>query len=208
MIRKDSNSGLKLAILAVALLISLPGIVRAQGCKTGAEALANVYVRLNPINAFFFGSVEDYVAQNRAHFVAGGDAVACARVMTQALAQGAFQAFDPSYQRRRDELNARLGTIGISPGPAEASPAAQLYSMAQKMDKLAYALPPAANGNYQPLWTPRNELEQMELFAMQMLGAMLQQDAGMRSVLMQMRPQIEELANVEYRMLLNMAQGL
>jgi len=196
---------LGLSVLLLSLSLVFPNIARSEGCQTGAEAIANAYVRYNPINAYFFGSIEDYVKQNRSHFVAGGDAVVCAQRLSQALAQSAFQLYDPGDQRRRDEVNARLGGMGISPGQQYASPAQQNYAMARQMDKLANALPYAANGNYGPLWTPRDQLEQMQLFAMQLFPTLLQ-DPIVRSAFIQMQPMIEELVNIEYRMILSMAK--
>lgn len=182
-------------------------IAVAEGCQTGAEALANVYVRMSPVNAYYFGSVEDYIAANRSHFVSGGDAVACAQRMARALIQGAFQNYDPNYWNQQAQLNAQLGAMGISPGQQQASPSAQLYTMGRQMGKLADTLPYAAQGNYAPMWEPRDQIEQMQIFAMQMFGYLMQ-DPSMRSVMEQMRPQIVQLANMEYSMIMGMAGQL
>lgn len=197
----------KIAVWLFILIMCHPGLANAEGCRTGADALANAYVRLSPINALYFGNIEDYVRQNRRQFVHGGDAIVCAQHLSRALTQGAFQNYDPNYYRDREELNARLGSMGISPGPAQASPAAQMMFMGQKMNKLARTLPYGAEGNFAPLWQPETELEQMQLFSIQMFG-FLMQDPSIRSVMAQMEPQIKELANMEYRMIIGMANSL
>jgi hypothetical protein len=196
-------------LIAIVLNLSLifPMIAYATGCQTGADALSNAYVRMNPLIALFFGSVEDYVSQNPAHFQAGGDSTACAQHLSQKLYQGAISSFDPADQIRRDELNAELGGMGITPGNQPTSPSQQLYAMAQMMDRLAYALPFAAIGDFGPLRTPLNEIEQMQEIATQMF-ALLMQDPEMRSTLAMIEPQIRELTNIEYRMILSLAQGL
>ena len=196
-----------LGVLFFSLSMVFPNIAQAQGCQTGAEVLANAHLRYNPIFAYYFGSFEQYVEQNRAHFVAGGDAVICAQRLSQALVQGAIQNYDPGDQQRRDQLNADLGAMGISPGQQYATRSQQMLAVAQQMDKFAYALPYAAEGNFGPLWTPRNETEQLQIFAMQMLRNMLQ-DPGTRSIFEQIRPQAIELGNIEYRMILALATGL
>jgi len=76
--------------------------------------------------------------------------------------------------------------------------------MDRQMNKLADALPYAANGNYEPLWTPRDQMEQMQIFAMQMFRSLMQ-DPGVRSGLSFAEPQIRELANIEYQMILGIA---
>ena len=196
-----------LVFLPLVLSLLFPGSAYAAGCQTGADALANAYVRFNPIFAYYFGSVESYVSQNRAHFLAGGDSVVCAERLSQRWAQGAFQGFDPQDRHRRDRISAELGTMGISPGQSYSSPAADMYAASQLMGKFAYALPYAANGNYAPLYQPRNEIEQMQLFAMQMFQAMMR-DPSLVSILEQIRPQAIELGNIEYRMIIHSAQGL
>jgi hypothetical protein len=197
----------RLCVFLLCLLLILPAVGHAEGCRTGAEAIANAYVRMNPIVSLYFGGIENYVEQNRSHFVSGGDAVVCAAQMANALFRGAIQSYDPDFHRQRDELNARIGAMGLSPAQPHASPSAQMYSMARRLKKLADTLPYAANGNYGPLWTPRDETEQMEIFAMQMLRSMLH-DPEVRASLSYVEPQIKELANVEYRIILEMARGL
>lgn len=201
------RTAIGLSALLLCLFLVFANIARAEGCRTGAVAIANAYVRMSPIIAYYFGSIEDYVRQNRSHFVTGGDAVVCAARMAQALAQGAIQSYDPQFQQRRDELNAELGAMGISPGQQYASPSQQIYAMARQLDKLAYALPYAADGNYGPLWTPRDQLEEMQIFAMQMFRTLLQ-DPEIRSALAYAEPRIRELSNIEYQIILDIASRL
>ena len=196
-------------LAAMPLIFTLlnPSTGFAAGCQTGAEALANAYLRFNPIFAHYFGDLESYVSQNRSHFVSDGDAVVCASRAAQAWAQGAFNNFDPGDRARRDRINAELGTMGISPGESYSSPAADLYFAARQMDKMAYALPYAANGNYQPMYQPRNEIEQMQILAMQ-LFAQLIRDPSIAYTFEQLRPLMVELGNIEYRMVLGSISSL
>jgi len=207
----ENIPGTKLTLGLSALLLSLslafPNIVRAGACQTGAEALANVHVRYTPIFAYYFGTIEDYVQQNRSHFVAGGDAVVCAQRLAQVLGNSAVQTYNQEDRAARDRLNAELDAMGISPSQQSTSPSQQLYNMARQMDKLAYALPFAANGDFGPLWAPRDELEQMQIFSMQMFN-ILMQDPTLHALLDSMKPTIVELADIEYRMILNISSGL
>jgi len=182
-------------------------VVAEECCRTGADALANAYVRANPIYAYFFGRLETYVSDNREHFVDGGDSIRCAKALSEALMKGSIQNYDPDALRRKQELDARLGAIGITPGPPQATAAQQLFAMALQLDRLVYALPPAANGNFQPLRTPRNQLEQQQMFAAQ-LFEMLLQDPTVAAVFRDLEPMIREAANLEYQILINMANNL
>lgn len=196
-----------LIVLPLLAFLSFPNPGFAAGCQTGAEALANVYLRFNPIFAHYFGDLESYVNQNRTHFVSGGDSVVCAKRAARAWAQGAFRNFDPQDKVRRDRLNAELGAMGISPGKSYSSPAADMYFAAQQMDKLAHALPYAANGDFGPMYQPRNEIEQMQIFAMQLFGELIRNPSVAHTFEI-VRPQIIELGNIEYRMVVASMRGL
>lgn len=196
-----------LLVLQIVLSLFFPSQALAAGCQTGVEALANVYLRFNPIFAYYFGSMESYINQNRAHFATGGDSIVCARRLSQAWSQGAFKNYDPQDRVRRDRISTELGTLGISPGQSTSSPATNLYFASLQMAKFADTLPYAANGNYGPLYQPRNEVEQMQLFAMQMFPVLLQ-DPSMVAVLEQIRPQAIELGNIEYRLIVDSSRGM
>jgi hypothetical protein len=88
--------------------------------------------------------------------------------LSQAFLSSATQVYDPDDLRRRQELDAEIGAMGINPGPQQATPSQQLYGISMQLSRLARVLPPAADGNYEPLYTPTNELEQMQIFAAQM----------------------------------------
>ena len=175
--------------------------------QAAIAALGNAFIRANPIYAFFYGSLEDYVAENPEFFVAEGEAIRCARDLSQALLRGAIQSYDPDALRRRDELNTQLRVLGIEPGSPQATPSEQLYATARQLDRLVYALPSAANGNFQLLHTPRNEIERMQIFAEQLLEELLK-DPTVRGVFIQLEPMIRELAELEYKILVEMANNL
>lgn len=180
----------------------------AEGCRTGADALGNVYVRSNYLYALIYGSVESYVENNRSHFGTNGDAVQCARQLSGALIGGALGAYNPNDLRRRQELNARLGAMGISPGQTPVSPAQALFAMGRQIGWLSRVLPSAAAGDYRPLHTPETQEQQMQMFAGQFLTNMIHQDPMIRNSIMRVEPYIREAAEAEYRLLLNYASRL
>ena len=176
-------------------------------CRTGGQALADVFVRANPTYAWFIGSLESYVSNNRAHFRVGGDSVRCAAALSQAFLGQAMGMYDPNDLRRRSELGTRLGTMGISPGPQHPTASQQLYGLSMQLSRLARVLPPAAIGDYEPLHTPTNELEQMQMFAAQMLQ-MLMQDPSMVSTMAQIEPIAREGANLDHHIINQAAASL
>jgi len=182
-------------------------VIAEEGCRTGAVALGNAFIRSNAIYAYYFGTLESYVARERVHFVQGGDSIRCAKALSQALLKGAIRNYDPNALRRKEELNARLGAMGISPGPAQPSASQQLYTMALQLDRLARVLPPAAAGDYEPLRRPTTELEQMQMFSAQMLSILLQ-DPMIADIFRQMEPMIRDVANLDYQILVGMALNL
>lgn len=190
--------------------VCFSGNVQAEaggGCQTGAEAIANAYVRSNPLFAYYFGSLESYVDENRRHFVDGADAIVCAKRLAQAFAKGSIPMYSRKDQIRREQLNSQIGQLGISPQQSKSSPAADMFLISQRLNKLAYALPHAARGNYDPLYLPRNEIEQAEVYSHQLLG-MLLRDPSIASVLETVRPTMVELADIEFRMVINAAGKL
>ncbi len=188
--------------MGAVLVMALPAFAQT-GCQTGASALANAAVRANPLYALYYGDLESYVANNSQQFMAGADAVRCARALSQALIAGGIQAFDPADFQKQQQLNTQFQTMGMSPGAPQPSPATQLYMMGQNFARLARVLPPAALGDYGPLRTPTTELEQMQMFAGQMLQSMMDQ-----STLEYIRPLIKEAAQLEYKIITDLAAAL
>ena len=181
-------------------LVAPVAAIAETACRTGGDALANAFVRANPISAHYFGTLESYVSANPGHFQYGGDAIRCAMALSQAFLSSATQVYDPDDLRRRQELDAEMGAMGISPGQQQATPSQQLYGISMQLSRLARVLPPAAGGNYQPLYTPTNELEQMQIFAAQMFQ-LLMQDPTMASVMTQIEPLAVEAAQLEYQII-------
>lgn len=178
-----------------------------NGCRTGASSLADAYILSNPLYALFFGSLEPYVTAHKEHFSADGDSIRCAAALSKAMMAGAIQAYDPQERIRRDELNARLGAMGISSGQQESSASGQLFGMSMTFSRLARVLPAAAQGNFGPLNTPTSELEQQFLFAAQMLQFLLQ-DPEMRAVLSTTEPLIREIALLDHQFVVRAAASL
>ena len=188
--------------VAIAAALSDPLPATAEpACRTGASALGNAYVRANPLYALYYGSLESYVASNSRHFVAGADAVRCAGALSQALMAGTIQAHDPARLPRQRDIDARLETGG--PGTAQHSSTTRVHMMSRHFARLARVLPPAALGNYGPLRTPVTELEQMQMFAGEILQSMMDPAAFESN-----RPQIEALAALEYTIITDLALAL
>jgi hypothetical protein len=163
--------------------------------------------------AYIYGDLESYIESNEEHFRAGGDSVRCARALSQALMKGALQSHDPKAAReaiqRKQALDTQLGLLGIAPGAGLGQPTVsdQLFGMSLQLARLARVLPPAANGDVQPLYTPTNEFEQLQLFATQLMK-MLLQDPMVAQAFRQVKPMIEEAANAEFKLLVGMARSL
>ncbi len=186
-----------------AVLVTLPALAQT-GCKNGANALANAYVRVNPMHALFIGDLESLVANYSPQFAGGSDAVRCARAMSQALMSGAITSYDPEALSRQQELNAELGAMGIAPGPQMPSASAMFYAMSQQMAWLSRVLPPAAAGNFGPMRTPATPEQALAL----QIFPILLQDPIVRQVFLDMELLIRESAEWEYRQVMAIAQGL
>lgn len=117
------QSLIRMTAIALVGAATMTSNARGQesGCRTGAVAAADAFVLSNPIYAYFFGELEPYINSNAEHFRAGGDAVRCLGALSGVFLRQAAQMYDPTEQSRRDEINARLGQMGISPGQPHAS---------------------------------------------------------------------------------------
>lgn len=196
-----------LLVVLLCILLAPSAVLAEPACRTGGDALANAYVRVNPFYTYYFGSLESYVANNRAHFQSGGDSVRCAAALSQAFLNQSMRLYDPDDLRRQRELSAEMGAMGIQPGAQQPTISQQLYGISMQLTRLVRVLPPAAAGNYEPLYTPTNELEQMQLFAAQMLQMMLQ-DPSLASIMVQIEPLAKEAAQVEYRIISQAAASI
>ena len=132
------------AFVAASACVGLQAQSRDTGCRTGGAALADAYVLANPMYSYFLGELEPYLADHSEHFGANGDSVRCAAALARSFLGSAIQLYDPSDLSRREELNAQLGVMGISPGQQESSPSSQLYGVSLQLSRLARVLPAAA----------------------------------------------------------------
>lgn len=187
------------AVAAAGFLGAAPATAD-PGCRTGGVAAANAYVLFNPIYALYFGRFEDYVAQNSEHFRADGNAVRCLAALSRAFLGAGIQMYDPADLQRKQQIDAELGTMGISPGPQQPTASSALFGMGMQLSWLARGLPAAADGNYVPFNTPANEIERMQLMARVMLQQLLQ-DPTVRQTFAAMEPLIREAARLEYKMI-------
>jgi|GEM_PF-1433874 len=179
-----------------------PTLAADTGCSTGLSALGNVFVRANPLYETFYGDIESYVIANPEHFSPGGDSIRCAQALSQVLMSGAMQSY-PDELSRILELKERMGAMGES-NPAGLTASEQLYAMGLQLGRLSRVLPQAANGDYGPLNTLRNQFEQQDIFTAQFLSMFLQ-DPSMAEVL---RQEIKQAANLEYKILVNLANSI
>ena len=195
-------------IIAAAACTFGAGEVAAEpGCRTGGVAAANAYVLFNPIYAMYFGDFESYISKNGEHFRANSDAVRCLAALSSAFLSASIQLYDPADMQRKQYIDAQLGSMGISPGPQQPNAATTLFGMGMQLSRLARGLPAAANGDYGPLNTPTNELEQMQQVAMVMLRQLMQ-DPTVRSTFAALEPLIREGAQLEHKMITQAAERL
>jgi hypothetical protein len=184
-----------------------------NGCRTGGTAIADAYVLLNPMYSLFLGDLESYLAENIEHFQEDGDAILCAKALSTAFASSAITMFDPADEKRRrdsqDELNAKLGALGIAPDNSmqQPSPAMQYLAVSEQLSRLARGLPPATDGDFEPLNTATNDMEQMRIFAENLLRSMLQ-DPEVVSAFRQVDGMVREAAKAEHQMILNAANQI
>jgi hypothetical protein len=199
-------------LLLVVLVVSWQ-LYAQTGCQTGAPALADAYIRLNPMYAYFFGDLESYVEENAEHFGVNGDAVRCAKALSQALQNEALQSFNPNEVRetmdRKQALDAQLGLMGINPDPSPAEPtlSSTLYDLSMRMSRLARILPLTADGDLDSLQNPANELERMQIVAEQILKNMFG-DPTLQFVFNQMEPKIKQSAIAEWSMVKKLGYAL
>ena len=189
--------------------VALPAVAD-NGCRTGGRALADVWVLANPFYSQLLelDSLESYVSKNKSHFREGGDSIRCATELSKAILISALKAYDPNDIRRQQELNAKLGSLGITPSPQEPSVSTQLYMTSVQLARLARVLPAAADDDYEPLRTPADEMEQLQMFAAEMLKTVLQDPSMAPLVKQQLRPVARELAELERKIILEGAARL
>lgn len=193
-------------VAAAVVLFGSPVWGQEPDCRSGATALADAYVLANPMYSYFLGiELESYVTQNREHFATNGDAIRCGAALARAFLSASVQLYDPGDAQRQQELNARLGAMGVSPGPQEASPASQMFGASLQLSRLVRVLPSAAAGDFEPLRTPTTEIEQMQLQAGQILRVLLQNDPDMAATI---APIMKELARLEHEALRRAAANL
>jgi len=198
---------LRTVIATAACVFAAGEAVAEPGCRAGGVAAANAYVLFNPIYAMYFGSFEDYVSQNRAHFRAGSDAVRCITALSRAFLAAGMQLYDPADVQRKQQIDAQLGAMGISPGPQQPNAGTAVFGMGMQLSWLARGLPAAANGDYGPFNTPANEIENMQLMARAMFAQLLQVPTA-REAFAAMEPLIREGAQLEYKMITYAAERL
>lgn len=198
---------LRTAAVAAACILAAGGAAAEPGCRAGGVAAANAYVLFNPIYSMYFGRFEDYVSQNGVHFRAGGDAVRCMAALSRAFLSAAIQLYDPADMQRKQQIDAQLGSMGISPGPQQPNAGNTLFGMSMQLSQLARGLPAAANGDYGPLNTPTNEIEQLQQVARQMFSVLMQ-DPTARQAFAAVEPLIREGAQLEFRMITHAAERL
>ena len=177
-----------------------------SGCRTGGTAIAEAYLRSNPLYAAP-GEFEAYVRNNRQHFAENSDAIRCAQALARFFMGEAARLYDPSERGRRDQLNAQLGLLGLSPEPQQSTASSETYYASMRLTWLARGLPGAALGDYTDLNTPANEYEELLLLALRTLRTLLQ-DPEMRQILQQVAPSLHELAGLERQSIQRAAAAL
>ncbi|UCE90211.1 MAG: hypothetical protein JSW10_05175 [Pseudomonadota bacterium] len=192
-----------------ACLLAMPAAADDNGCATGAGALADAYVRTDPVYAYFFGDLELYVALNHTHFASGGDAVRCAHALAQALVKGNIQGHTaPDALRRRQDLDKRLDAMGIAPAPGQGTTAAlQFATMSLQIERLARVLPRIAGGDYEVLLNAANQIEEQRMVVARNLGKLFH-DPTAAGAFAQLEQPIREVADGEHQLIVFMAKML
>jgi len=151
--------------------------------------MAEAYVRASPVYSVLFTDLRSFIAENREHFVAGGDAVRCA----DALAREFLSVRTADYFAMRPTEGERWTTSG------------QLYGLGLELTRLARVLPAAAQGDFDPLKTPANESEAMRLQAGAAFQAGWASDPQQRA---RLEPSIKHAADVDRQVLRSAAAQL
>ncbi|HVP50185.1 MAG TPA: hypothetical protein VMT56_03080 [Candidatus Bathyarchaeia archaeon] len=212
---------MKMSAAASCLLIFLVATVSCtlaqvntdNGCRTGGKVLAKAYVLMNPMYAYFYGDLESYIEENSEHFRPGGDSIRCAKALSKAFANTAFAVFDPNemkeQQAMRDQLNAQLGSVGLSPEYGNTSPtlSSQYYNVSLLLARMARTLPAASQGDYEPLNTPMDDTEAMQIWAANTLKALLQ-DPTVQWAFRQQEELVREVAKADYSTIVMAAKQL
>jgi len=172
--------------LLLAAAPAAPALAGEPACRTGGPFLAEAAVRSNPL----FEAIE------------GGDAVKCARAMSAALIASAAQVFDPGEVQIRDHVRRQMEAQGLSAGPQQATLSEQYFALAIQMNRLARGLPALAAGDMRPYATPTNQLEELHVFAENMLR-MLMADPNVRQAIMAQLPLLRRAIQAERQMLAN-----
>jgi len=164
--RVKSMSRATRMIVAVAICaFTLNACSTSHSCTSSAPAVAEAYVRANPMYAWVIGDLRSFVSENREHFRAGSDAVRCAAALSEAIMTSSNQLYDPKQVARKRMIDARLGAIGVSPGqPQPSMSQSDLYlHMSMQLSRLAKTLPALANDDDRPWYTPTNQFEQQQI---------------------------------------------
>lgn len=195
--------------LLASVLIAVAGPMAAgePACRTGAVAVADVFVLANPMYALYFGDLAVYLNANRARFRVEGDAIRCAGALSRAFMGSAVKLYDPVDVQRRQALDARMRANGINPGPQQPTASSMMFAMSMQLSRLARVLPAAAEGNYGPMNTATTELEQMQIFAESMLRVLIQ-DPTIRAMFASLEPLIREAAQFDHNFIRVAAERL
>lgn len=139
--------------------------------------------------------------------------IRCATALSNAFANTAFAVFDPKeaqeQQAMRDHLNMELGKVGLSPdqGPVEPTLSTQYMNVSAKLARMARALPAAAEGDLEPLATPANDFDGMQIWAEGMLRNLLQ-NPDVAWAYRQQAGLIRQSAEMEHQIILQAARKL
>jgi hypothetical protein len=193
---------------------------QTNGCRTGGNALGNAWVRANSFYAYFYGDLKDYINDNSAHFREGADAIRCAATLSKAFLSASVQAYDPRDAQRWQQDMQRLQqmdqenrALGIAPSHQQPTPtlSQRFFQASMQLSRLERGLPAAAEGDWEPYYTPTNDWEQMQIVAEQILREQLK-DPGVASiwqqVLQQFEPALREEAQLEYKIITEAAASL
>lgn len=196
-----------LKLLSLASCLFSTSSLADPACKTGGIHIADAFVRANAVYALYIGDLNSYLASNRAHFAANGDAVRCAAALSRGFMSAALQLYDPIEVKQRELIDAKMRANGWNPGPQAPTASNIAFSTSMSLSRLARVLPAAAQGDYGPWNTPTNEIENMQLTAERMLPMLLQIPMVVE-ILKQLQPLMLEAAEWDRRFVYQASQRL
>jgi hypothetical protein len=165
-------------LAAFALCVFSVQSLAEPSCKgDGGMHAANAFVAANPLYSMYFDfDLRSYLAKNRGQFRQGGNAVRCMAALSKGFMSAAYHLYDPQDAQMKQQVDLQMGSIGFGPGAQQPTASSGMLGVSMQLGRLARVSPAAADGDYGPMNTPTNEIEQMQLVAESILRQLMPPD--------------------------------